>query len=63
MKSTQLIGSDEAGILKEALSLVRGRPFTGVTYNWAFSELLVSQMEVGVSEARDATGRDLDGSR
>ena len=38
-------------LLKEALSLVRGRPFTGVTYNWAFSELLVSEMEVGVSEA------------
>ena len=38
-------------VLKEALSLVRGRPFTGVTYNWAFSELLVSEMEVGVSEA------------
>jgi len=51
VKSTQLIGVDEVAVLKEALSLVRGRPFTGVTYNWAFSELLVSEMEVGVSEA------------
>jgi hypothetical protein len=51
VKSIQLIGSDEAALLKAALSLVRGRPFTGVTYNWAFSELLVSEMEVAVSEA------------
>jgi hypothetical protein len=51
VKSTELIGVDEVAVLKEALSLVRGRPFTGVTYNWAFSELLVSEMEVGVSEA------------
>jgi two-component SAPR family response regulator len=51
VKSTQLIGVDEVAVLKEALSLVRGRPFTGITYNWAFSELLVSEMEVGVSDA------------
>ena len=51
VKSIQLIGSDEPALLKEALSLVRGRPFTGVTYNWAFSELLVSEMEVGVNQA------------
>ncbi len=51
VRSAQLAGVDEVAVLKEALSLVRGRPFTGVTYNWAFSELLVSEMEVGVSEA------------
>jgi DNA-binding winged helix-turn-helix (wHTH) protein len=50
VKSTQWAGSNEAELLRDALSLVRGRPFTGVTYNWAFSELMVSEMEVGISD-------------
>ena len=61
VKSTELIGVDEVAVLKDALSLVRGRPFTGVTYNWAFSELLVSEMEVGVSEvARRLAGLSME---
>jgi Transcriptional regulatory protein, C terminal len=40
--------------LREALELVRGRPFAGVASNsfgWVFSELLVSEIEVGVVDA------------
>jgi len=39
--------------LRDALELVRGRPFTGVpahSFGWVFSELLVSHMEVAISE-------------
>lgn len=42
------------GLLAEALSLVRGRPFAHVvkgTFTWAFSELLVSEIEVAVGDA------------
>lgn len=44
-------GVDE---LRDALALVRGRPFAGVpagTYQWAFAELLVSEMEAAVADA------------
>jgi hypothetical protein len=44
--------SDDVDDALEALSLIRGRPFEGVpsgTYAWAFSEFLVSQMEVAVA--------------
>ena len=43
-------GVDEIQELSEALSLVRGAPFEGVEsgYNWAWSELIVSQMEVAI---------------
>lgn len=40
--------------LRDALALVRGRPFAGVpagTYQWAFAELLVSDMEAAVADA------------
>ena len=40
--------------LREALALVRGRPFAGVpstSFGWVFSELLVSEIEVGVVSA------------
>ncbi|HSH58089.1 MAG TPA: bacterial transcriptional activator domain-containing protein, partial [Acidimicrobiales bacterium] len=41
-------------LLVEALDLVRGRPFAHVpkgTYTWAFSEFLVSDIEVAVGDA------------
>lgn len=43
-------------LLEEALSLVRGRPFEDVpehSYGWAWSEQLVSTMEVAVAEAAE----------
>jgi DNA-binding SARP family transcriptional activator len=43
-------GADEAQLLREALSLVRGRPFAGVDWGWAFAESLVSEMEVTISQ-------------
>jgi hypothetical protein len=42
-----------ANQLRSALEMVRGRPFSGVpanSFGWVFSELLVSQMEVAISE-------------
>ena len=39
------------GQLRAALELVRGRPFSGVSptsFGWVFSELLVSEIEVGI---------------
>lgn len=46
--------TEAAALLSEALSLVQGRPFTHVakgTYTFAYSELLVSEIEVAVSDA------------
>lgn len=40
--------------LRDALLLVRGRPFAGVpagTYQWVYAELLVSDMEVAIADA------------
>jgi len=40
--------------LREALSLVRGRPFAGVangSFGWVYAELLVSDMEAGIARA------------
>jgi hypothetical protein len=48
----ELSRSDDVDDALEALSLIRGRPFEGVasgTYAWAFSEFLVSEMEVAVA--------------
>jgi len=48
----ELSQSDDVEDALEALSLIRGRPFEGVpsgTYAWAFSEFLVSEMEVAVA--------------
>jgi hypothetical protein len=58
---------NETHRLEDALSLVRGRPFTGVNYSWVYSELLVSEMEVAIaSVARrlamlSTSARDPDG--
>jgi hypothetical protein len=38
-------------LLYEALWLVRGRPFSGVNYNWVFSELLLSEIEGTIRKA------------
>ncbi len=43
-------GADEAELLCDALSLVRGRPFAGVDWGWAFAESLVSEMEVTIGQ-------------
>lgn len=40
--------------MTDALALVRGAPFDGVpsgSYGWAWSELLVSRMEVAITDA------------
>jgi DNA-binding SARP family transcriptional activator len=43
-------GADgEVNRLIDALTLVRGRPFAGVTYSWVYSELLVSEIEVAIA--------------
>jgi DNA-binding SARP family transcriptional activator len=42
--------ADEAELLREALSLVRGRPFAGVDWGWTFAESLVSEMEVTIGQ-------------
>jgi len=47
---------DEAGLLSEALGLVRGPPFAGHPrgqYGWAWSELIVSEMEVAIADAAE----------
>jgi two-component SAPR family response regulator len=47
-------GLDSLGqreLLYEALWLVRGRPFSGVNYNWVFSELLLSEIEGTIRRA------------
>jgi hypothetical protein len=48
----ELSRSEDVDDALEALSLIRGRPFEGVpsgTYTWAFSEFLVSEMEVAIA--------------
>jgi DNA-binding SARP family transcriptional activator len=58
---------NEVHRLEDALALVRGRPFTGVSYSWVYSELLVSEMEVAIAAVarrlatHSATARDPDG--
>lgn len=47
-------GPREAETMTGALALVRGAPFDGVpsgSYGWAWSELLVSRMEVAITDA------------
>ena len=54
-----------AGQLREALELVRGRPFAGVpstSFGWVFSELLVSEIEVGVIDAARRLAEELSGN-
>jgi len=54
-----------AGQLREALELVRGRPFAGVSstsFGWVFSELLVSEIEVGVIGAARRLAEELSGN-
>jgi DNA-binding SARP family transcriptional activator len=41
---------EEIVALGEALNLVRGRPFAGTNYKWVNTELLVSEMEVAISD-------------
>lgn len=41
---------EQIGPLAEALNLVRGRPFAGTNYKWVDAELLVSEMEVAISD-------------
>lgn len=48
--------AEAMNLLEEALSLVRGRPFEDVpeySYGWAWSEQLVSTIEVAVAEAAE----------
>jgi hypothetical protein len=59
---------DQLQALIDALSLVRGRPFVGTDYAWVNAELLVSEMEVAISDAARrlvkvamASQRNLDG--
>jgi Transcriptional regulatory protein, C terminal len=49
VRSTDI--DDELQALIDALNLVRGRPFAGTDYAWVHSELLVSEMEVAISDA------------
>jgi hypothetical protein len=55
LRFRELAGSGATpGQLREALELVRGRPFVGVpatSFGWVFSELLVSEIEVGIVDA------------
>jgi DNA-binding SARP family transcriptional activator len=54
-----------AAQLREALELVRGRPFAGVpstSFGWVFSELLVSEIEVGVIDAARRLAEELSGN-
>jgi hypothetical protein len=43
--------------LIDALNLVRGRPLAGTDYAWVHSELLVSEMEVAISDAARRLGQ------
>jgi DNA-binding SARP family transcriptional activator len=51
--------SDAIGALSEALGLVRGTPFAGAgdRYGWAWTELLVSQMSVAITDAAHRLAR------
>ena len=47
---------DAIGLLSQALKLIRGTPFDGVapgTYTWAWSEQVVSEIEVAVTDAAE----------
>jgi len=48
---------DQVQALIDALNLVRGRPFAGTDYAWVNSELLVSEMEVAISDAARRLGK------
>jgi hypothetical protein len=48
---------DQLQALIDALHLVRGRPFAGTDYAWVHSELLVSEMEVAISDAARRLGK------
>nr|MDQ3573764.1 hypothetical protein [Actinomycetota bacterium] len=56
-RDARTASSDEAiELLREALALVRGAPFADVlpgTYAWAWSEQLVSEIEVAVADAAE----------
>ncbi|MGH9154416.1 MAG: hypothetical protein ACRD1K_00845 [Acidimicrobiales bacterium] len=48
--------TEQIGLLREALELVRDRPFVDVpeqSYGWAWSEGLVSEIEIAVAEAAE----------
>jgi hypothetical protein len=47
---------DQLHALIDALNLVRGRPFVGTDYAWVNAELLVSEMEVAISDAARRLG-------
>ena len=54
-----------AGQLREALELVRGRPFAGLpptSFGWVFSELLVSEIEVRMISAARRLAEELSGN-
>ncbi|MGK2957734.1 MAG: AfsR/SARP family transcriptional regulator, partial [Acidimicrobiales bacterium] len=55
VQAAELAEHDEAmELLRDALSLVRGAPFADAgagTYSWAWSELIISEIEVKVSSA------------
>jgi hypothetical protein len=48
--------SEQILSLCNALNLVRGRPFAGVNYMWVDAELLVSEIEVAISEVARRLG-------
>lgn len=43
-------------LLSKALNLVRGRPFAGTNYRWVDAELLVSEIEVAISDVARRLG-------
>jgi hypothetical protein len=47
---------DQIRALSQALNLVRGRPFEGMNYKWVDAELLVSEMEVAISDVARRLG-------
>lgn len=54
VQASAAAGSRQTDVLEDALALVRGAPFEGVpsgSYGWAWSELLVSRMEVAITDA------------
>ena len=47
---------EQIGSLSAALNLVCGRPFAGTNYKWVDAELLVSEIEVAISEVARRLG-------
>jgi hypothetical protein len=47
---------EQLRLLSEALNLVRGRPFAGTNYRWVDAELLVSEIEVAISDVARRLG-------